>query len=266
MRVFLSHSGERSLEMARLLKRWLPNVIQSIKPWISEEIPKGSRWRTRLDEALEDTKVGIICLTATNLTSPWILFESGAISKTKDARVCTLLLDNDPTDIVGPLSDFEHTKFEKEQIRKLIHDLNSILPEPVPLHVLEKTFDHFFNELDKEISIIKITNEAAGERVVKRPLEDIMTEILERVRRLENEYRNEASPIFPFKFTNYLKPDFNFFLHNMSTLTAEEIGKNLELLKNLSYYSEELGLDEGDVKTIQKLITRIEYYPRYNKR
>ena len=134
------------------------------------------------------------------------------------------------------------------------------------MHVLEKTFDHFFNELDKEISIIKITNEAAGERVVKRPLEDIMTEILERVRRLENEYRNEASPIFPFKFTNYLKPDFNFFLHNMSTLTAEEIGKNLELLKNLSYYSEELGLDEGDVKTIQKLITRIEYYPRYNKR
>ena len=34
----------------------------------------------------------------------WILSEAGALSKTKDARVCNLLLDVKPADVVDPLA------------------------------------------------------------------------------------------------------------------------------------------------------------------
>jgi hypothetical protein len=44
MKVFISWSGERSNYVARILYEWIPNVIQNVRPWISEEIPKGVRW------------------------------------------------------------------------------------------------------------------------------------------------------------------------------------------------------------------------------
>jgi hypothetical protein len=82
MKVFLSWSGERSKAAAQILRQWLPDVIQSIEPWMSaEDIDAGARWNSELTNKLAETRCGIICLTRDNQLAPWVHFEAGSLSK-----------------------------------------------------------------------------------------------------------------------------------------------------------------------------------------
>lgn len=73
MNVFLSWSGERSKQVANILKDWLPQVIQAVKPWVStQDIEQGSLWENAIGDSLEKTNIGIICLTQENKERPWI--------------------------------------------------------------------------------------------------------------------------------------------------------------------------------------------------
>ncbi len=82
MKVFISWSGPRSAAVAEALRYWLPKVIQALEPWMSaDDIEKGTRWRSGIATELEQSSVGIICLTRENLDSTWIHFEAGALSK-----------------------------------------------------------------------------------------------------------------------------------------------------------------------------------------
>ena len=103
MLIFLSWSGDRSKAIAETFTSWISQVIQAADPWISRDIAKGARWGPEVSDRLSSSKVGIVCLTPENLASPWILFEAGALSKTKDAYVCTFLLDLKPADVEEPL-------------------------------------------------------------------------------------------------------------------------------------------------------------------
>lgn len=109
MKVFLSWSGEQSREVAKVLKEWIPDIIQAVDPWMSEEdIHKGARWGSELADSLQGPHFGLLCLTRENLTAPWLLFEAGALSKSLDvARVCPFLFGIEKTDIErGPLLQF----------------------------------------------------------------------------------------------------------------------------------------------------------------
>src|SRR5215813_14335412 len=82
MKVFISWSGERSKQLAEAIREWLPNVLQFVKPYFTPaDIEKGARWASEISKELEQSKIGIIAMTEENLTSPWIMFEAGAISK-----------------------------------------------------------------------------------------------------------------------------------------------------------------------------------------
>jgi hypothetical protein len=202
MKVFISHSGLRSSKVAGVLKEWLPNVIQAIEPWISDDIKKGKIWRQSITKELEETKIGIICLTQTNLNAPWLLFEAGALSKTQDAIVCTYLLDNEPSDISGPLSDFQHTIFDKEDIRKLLATINDQLKNSNERSVdesrLNTAFETYWPEFEKKITAIKTLKEGSESiSRTKRKQEDILNEVLERVRRLETS--GDSAGNFPSK-------------------------------------------------------------------
>src|SRR5947209_17570002 len=129
MKVFISWSGERSKAVAEALRYWLPNVIQALEPWMSaDDIERGTRWRSGLASELEQSSVGIICLTQENLDSTWIHFEAGALSKQQqNTYVCTLLCDVEPTDVREPLAQFQHTRANKDDLRKLIFTINNTL-------------------------------------------------------------------------------------------------------------------------------------------
>jgi hypothetical protein len=121
--VFISWSGKRSRQVAEALRDWLPNVLQAARPWLSQNMEKGTRSLEEIAQALDSMSVGIIRLTPENLEATWILFEAGALSKTKDAesRVCTYLLCGLKREHIGaPLSIFQGTTADENDIRKLV--------------------------------------------------------------------------------------------------------------------------------------------------
>lgn len=147
--------------MAEALRDWLPKVIQAVRPWISiREIPKGHRGAIKIWEALEHINIGIICLTPENVTEPWILFESGALSKMfSDTKtlVCTLLLgDLKHSDLAAPLQAFQYTKPEKEDIRTMVRAINNALGDEPFLEEnrLNEAFDIHWPELETKIKTI----------------------------------------------------------------------------------------------------------------
>ena len=127
MQIFTSWSGTQSHKAALALKDWFETYFSDITLFVSsEDIRKGRRWSLDMSGELEASNFGIVCLTPDNLQAPWILFESGALSKKlKQASLCTLLLGGvKPSNVDGPLSHFQHTIFEKEDVFKLVKDIN----------------------------------------------------------------------------------------------------------------------------------------------
>ena len=87
MKVFLSWSGLRSKAIANALRDWIPDVFQQAEVWMSEhDIEAGARWSNELNNILEESNFGIICLTPENQYAPWITFEAGALSKEKKSE------------------------------------------------------------------------------------------------------------------------------------------------------------------------------------
>jgi hypothetical protein len=85
MKVFISWSGDLSKNIAEIFRQWIPSVIQAVKPYYSpDDVTKGTRWSTEISKELDNSKIGIICLTRDNIEKPWIMFEAGAISKNLD--------------------------------------------------------------------------------------------------------------------------------------------------------------------------------------
>ena len=81
MKVFLSWSGDVSQQVAIALHKWLPYVLQRVKPFLSSsDISAGENWVDLLAEELQNTNYGIICVTPYNIRKPWINFEAGALS------------------------------------------------------------------------------------------------------------------------------------------------------------------------------------------
>jgi TIR domain len=189
MRVFLSWSGERSAALAHALREWLPTVIQAVEPWMSEsDIEQGSRWSPEIATQLEQAHVGIICLTPDNVLSPSLHFEAGALSKALDkSLVCTYLLELEPTDLRWPLADFQATRADKEETKKLLMTINKALGEQaLPSDRLDKTFERWWPELEVQIAKLPGSDNAAKSR---RPDRELLQEILEllRNRRMEEQ-------------------------------------------------------------------------------
>lgn len=155
MKIFISWSGDLSKAIAEILRKWLPNVIQSVEPYFTpSDIEKGSRWLHGISKELDECSVGIFCITQYNLKSEWVLFEAGAISKSvKDkSRVCPLLFDILPGDLPSPLQQFQATLFKKEDIRKLLIVINSATDSGrLSDNVLNDVFEKWWPDLDADI-------------------------------------------------------------------------------------------------------------------
>lgn len=197
MKVFISWSGERSRIIAEALRDWLPNVIQALKPWLSSaDIEKGARWTSDIPKQFAETRFGIICLTPENLQEPWIHFEAGALSKTLDRTfVCPCLFDLDPSSLTGPLVQFQATKFNKMDMRKLLHTMNRAqASEALNEDIINRAFERWWPELEK--SLENIPDKEVEKKV--RSEREILEEILELVRS-QTRKQKKITPIFSFE-------------------------------------------------------------------
>lgn len=185
MEIFISWSGERSRAIAEALREWLPKIMNSVKPWMSQtDISKGSRWDPDIGQHLDSAQAGIFCLTPSNLKSETILFEAGAISKSvNESRVYTLLAGLEITDLKWPLAQFQATSLQKDDVRKMLCGINNDLAklgEPCPPEeILEESFELWWPKLEEKIS--KLPTDTAR-ATPARTEKDLLEEILELVR------------------------------------------------------------------------------------
>lgn len=186
MKVFISWSGEKSKLVAEELTEWMCTIIPSgIQTFYSsEDIRAGDRWFKKISKELESSNYGIICLTEENLSSPWIHFEAGALSKQIDiSYICPITFGFNITNISGPLLQFQCKNFNKNDMRSLIFDINSQLDSSHKINNdrLEKLFEQFWPELDSHVKNI-IKRSQSEEKLEVRSDREIIEEILYRLR------------------------------------------------------------------------------------
>lgn len=183
-KVFISWSGDLSRRLGEALRNWLPATLQYVKPYFSpDDIEKGAKWNSEIAKELETSNVGVICLTQDNTDKPWILFESGALSKSLDkARVCTLLFDLDAADVKGPLTSFQATRFSRDDFKRLVSTINSTAGDAkLETPVLDNVFNMWWPHLEEQVTAILSTHNKGTKRE-RRPERDILEEILELTR------------------------------------------------------------------------------------
>ena len=155
MKVFITWSGDKSRLVAEELRKWLPSVIQVVKPYFSpNDVEKGSRWYPDIAKELEESMVGILCVTRENLEAPWLLFEAGALGKNLGkSRVCPLLLGVEPTDLTGPLSQFQGARFNKKEFKAVVDTINKqLVGAKLETTVLTDVFEKWWPDLETAVN------------------------------------------------------------------------------------------------------------------
>ena len=216
MKVFISWSGETSKAVAETLHDWIPNVIQAVKPWISSEnIDKGARWSADMAKQLGETRVGVICLTPDNLEEPWILFEAGALSKTlEQTYVCPYLFGVKPSNLKGPLVQFQATNANKTDTQKLVLTINKALGEKaLDNKQLEESFETWWPRLKEKLDSIGTPKTKPTQRGDR----EILEEILAGVRGL---LRNQGQ--LGTKFPRFGKRDEGALIKVIDLLTSDQ--------------------------------------------
>jgi len=129
---------------------------------------------------LDETRVGIICLTPENLNAPWILFEAGALSKTlEETYVCPYLLDVRPADLKGPLAQFQAATAEEEDTRKVVQTINRALgDEALAEERVNKAFERWWPELEGELTdIVPVEGVPKAQRSEREILEEVLVSV-----------------------------------------------------------------------------------------
>lgn len=194
-KVFLAWSGEASRQVATLLHDLLPKIIRRSSPWMSEtDIDSGVPWYSAIAQALEESRVGVICLTPGNLRAPWIHFEAGALSKIAGkSLVCPYLHGVSPAEVQGALSQFQVSKADKEGTRRLLHSINKALRGPKPkLGVFDRLFEMYWPDIQAGLERIDIETSPED-----RPLGEVTgahTELFERARSLQMSQETATPP------------------------------------------------------------------------
>jgi hypothetical protein len=180
MRVFISWSGKKSKAVSIALKDWLPVVINAVEPWLSySDIEAGARWGNKLSFQLNETKFGIISLTQKSMTSLWVHFEAGAMSRSMDSsKVVPYMLGIEPIDISGPLEQFQAVNGDKEGTRKLVHSLNQAVKTVGEKYLEEKTLDKSFEkwwpDLEQKLNSLPESGEDVEMRTDRELLEEVL--------------------------------------------------------------------------------------------
>jgi hypothetical protein len=187
MKIFISWSGARSRAIADILRQWLPSVIQAVRPYFSpDDVAKGTRWSSEIARELDSSNIGLLVLTPENQDAPWLLFEAGALAKNLDrSKVCPLLFgEMEPTDVKGPLVQFQAAMFSKEEMKRVMKMVNGELGEAaLPADVLENVFDMWWPKLEEQIGNA-LVDEDEDEIQVRRSERDLLEEVLALTRRL----------------------------------------------------------------------------------
>lgn len=184
MKVFISWSGAAERKVAEALREAVDAVCAGrAEAFVSsQDIPKGDRGMNAIDAALRSTDYGIVVLSAANQDRPWINYEGGAMAKSLNNPVATILLDLIPSDVEGPLQRLQSTLFTDEaDMLRLFKEIAAAADEDLPAI----TVGVMFTNVWPAIRDSWIPPEGETPIEPRRRDSDMLAEIVERVRGIE---------------------------------------------------------------------------------
>jgi hypothetical protein len=112
------------------------------------------------------------------------MFESGALAKhLKSAHLIPLCIDLEPADVTSPLADWQARKLNREDMLRVVQDINEATPKPLPHEVLIRLFDLLWPGFEQEVT--KAKEKAPEPQEARRSSEDMLQELVDRVRRID---------------------------------------------------------------------------------
>ena len=192
MKVFISWSGSRSKNIDEAVRKWIPGVLQAVRPYFSpDDVAKGARWNSEIAKELEASRLGLLILTPENLSSAWLMFEAGALAKNLEkSKVCPLLFGLEPTEIKGPLVQFQAARFGADEMKRVVKMINSELGEAsLAPDVVDSVFAMWWPKLESEIDALLKADLDGTENV--RTERDMIEEVLELARSMARDVRRE---------------------------------------------------------------------------
>jgi hypothetical protein len=156
--VFICWSGHRSERLGGALRTYLPKFIPGLLQnpddslFMSADIAKGSRWFDEVEKELDSATAGLVCLTREALQSGWIHFEAGALARAvrkndkrsgrRGGALYTYLLGVQPDELRGPLSEFQSTRFDREDTKRFCAAMVTSMHDNAPTRdAWESSFD-----------------------------------------------------------------------------------------------------------------------------
>ncbi|MEU4370251.1 toll/interleukin-1 receptor domain-containing protein [Micromonospora chersina] len=257
MKVFISWSGEPSRSIASALHGWLGVVVQHVRPWMSDaEIESGTRWNDVIASNLESCDFGLVCVTRSNQSAPWLMFESGALAKRLDvARLVPLCIDLEPAEVVSPLQSFQSRKLDKDGMRRLVHELREMSEHPMPREPIDRLFEAMWPGLEEQVQLAANQhNSAEGPR---RSADDMLAELVTRIRNLERDGESEkqfgglARRELSLLHRTIMTLDESVFRLSHLTNVIETFGHSVGRLEQLQSSERELG--NLPTKTIDRM-------------
>lgn len=161
MQLFISWSGEDSRKLANEFRNWIPLVLQAVDPFMSsKDISLGSKWNETINDKLEKSAMGLIFVTPDNINSPWLNFESGALSKSLDVsqKVIPIVFgDKEPAVLLseGPLKQFQSVIMPtKDNFLELVKVINNECDKSLNPDLVKKVFDKWWGSLEEPMNQI----------------------------------------------------------------------------------------------------------------
>jgi hypothetical protein len=125
LNIFISWSGDLAKRITNVLIGWLPTMFDHVRTFFSGvDIDAGSRGLNVIQDQLDVSSFGIIVVTTENLNKPWLLFESGALSKRLNGdltKVVPVLVGFDDVSQIAasPLFQFQSVLLDEDGARSL---------------------------------------------------------------------------------------------------------------------------------------------------
>jgi hypothetical protein len=193
VKIFLAWSGKASRALGVALRGWLPDVLQTVSTFLSDEdIDKGARWVGEIARELDESSFGVLCVTRENVGSNWLNFEAGALSKAfgTTTRVAPVLVDLRPADVTGPLAMFQAVELTEQDVKRLVRTINAACPEPLDDARLATSFAQWWPRLYELIGDVReLTPDPPLDQ---RETGEMVEEVLAIVRGLQRDARDRA--------------------------------------------------------------------------
>lgn len=164
-------------------------IVQHAEPFVSDkDISAGDRWAQAIAGELESSNFGILCITPENISSEWIMFEAGALSKAmQDAKVIPLLFGLELSDLSGPLQQFQALKVDEQGILDALKAINAASDNKTEDSTIEQLVPALWPQLQGKLDAIPARAET--EKHI-RPQTEIMEDLVSQVRGLNSRMRD----------------------------------------------------------------------------